>query len=223
MLMREILVSGLYDAATEIRCGVLVEPGKTLQNEKYILHDSLQIADLDYTHRKIFGKYSYDPNKPTKMKIVYIGKSEEYERPTLLHMKKFAEYDPPNTKYFYVHTKGIRWFETPREDCVIDWIKLMLYWNIENWCNAVDTLNKWDVYGCNYNDTKYPPHYSGNFFWTKTQHLMKLPDTIGPTYNAPEFWICSIANTQVHSAFCSDYEGLGHYEILFPDSLYRIH
>ena len=221
MLMREILVSGLYDAATEIRCGILVESGESVQDIQYILHDSLKYTDLDYTHRKILGEYSYDPNKPTKMKIVYIGNAGEYERPTLLHMKKSAEYDTPNTKYFYVHTKGLRWFGTPRENSVIDWIKLMLYWNIENWCNAVDVLNKQDVYGCNYHDRAHPPHYSGNFFWTKTQHLMKLPDIIGPTYNAPEFWVCSIANTKIHNAFCSSYEGLGHYAVLFPDSLYR--
>ena len=221
MLMKEVLVSGLYNAATEIRCGVLNDTGNYIHEEKYILHDSLKYTDLDYTHRKILGEYSYDPNKPTKMKIVYVGKSEEYERPTLLHMKKSAEYDPPNTKYFYIHTKGLRWYGTPREKCVIDWIKLMLYWNIENWCDAVDVLNKYDVYGCNYNNLEHPPHYSGNFFWTNTYHLMKLPDKIGPRYNEPEFWVCSLPDTKVYSAFCSSYEGLGHYAILFPDILYR--
>jgi hypothetical protein len=141
-------------------------------------------------------------------------------------MKKSAETDPHNTKYFYLHTKGLRWFGTSREDCVVDWIKLLLYWNIENWCDAVDVLNKYDTYGCNFcNRSEYPPHYSGNFFWTTTYHLKTLPDTIGPHYNDPEFWLSSVGRVggkpNIYNAFSSSYEGLGHYAVRCPESLYR--
>jgi hypothetical protein len=228
--MKEILVSGLYDAATEIRCGILLDSSKNiydLREIQYILHDSIDYIQnkLELNHRKILGEY-VNKHRPNKMKIVYIGNSTEYERPTLLHMKKSAETDPPNTKYFYLHTKGLRWFGTQREDCVVDWIKLLLYWNIENWCDAVDVLNKYDTYGCNFcNRSEYPPHYSGNFFWTTTYHLKTLPDTIGPHYNDPEFWLSSVGRVggkpNIYNAFSSSYEGLGHYAVRCPESLYR--
>ena len=55
-----------------------------------------------------------------KIKIIYIGYSYEYERPTLIHMRKSIE--NTNTKYLYLHTKGIRWFNTLIENNIVDWI-----------------------------------------------------------------------------------------------------
>jgi hypothetical protein len=238
LLMDEIVTSGLYNAANEIRCTILSEKNELTEFDRnYILYESLQpSSSLNTTHRKILGTYNRENkyNVTTKMSIVYIGKPEEYERPTLLHMKQSAEKtDHTGTKYFYIHTKGIRWYGTPREQCVIDWIKLMIYWNIEHWCNAIDVLNKYDTYGCNYNCSEHPPHYSGNFFWTTSYHLKILPDKIGPHYNAPEFWLCSngmfSGKPNVYNAYNSDYSeykyyenvGFGHYAILWPESNYR--
>jgi len=198
MIMDAVRGSGLYNAANEIRLGVL-------------------------THTQVDLQYLNDP----KFRIIYEGRPEEYERPTLLHMKMSAEKtDPLDTKYLYCHTKGIRWFGTPNEPYVVDWIKLLIYWNIEKWANAEDILGKYDTYGCNYhNNGTYPPHYSGNFFWTTSRHLKELPDTIGSEYNDPEFWLCSRGLFQgrpnIFNAFSSNLEGLGHYGEPFPESLYR--
>jgi hypothetical protein len=203
MIIDAMKKSGLYEAAKEIRCGVLNHSGNHYDIDRLrILEDS-------------------------KIRVVYIGKPEEYERPTLLHMKHAAEEkDPVDTKYFYLHTKGIRWFETPEEQFVVDWIKLLLYWNVEKWVNAEDALNKYDTYGCNYHSgEKYPRHYSGNFFWTTSHHLKTLPETIGAEYNSPEFWLCSAGlfggKPNIYNAFSSGLEGLGHYGELFPESRYR--
>lgn len=199
MIMDAIRESRLYNAATEFRLGVLTDkPG----------------VDLS-----LFN----DP----KFRIIYEGRPEEYERPTLLHMRRSAvESDPLDTKYFYCHTKGVRWFGTPTEPFIIDWIRLLIYWNIERWVNAEDIVGKYDTYGCNYYRGKtYPPHYSGNFFWTTPHHLKTLPDTIGPAYNDPEFWLCSAGmfggRPNVYNAFSSNLEGMGHYGEYFPESLYR--
>ena len=198
MIMESIMQSGLYDAANEIRCGVLTE----------------------------FGEYDQMIHSYEKIQIVYLGTPAEYERPTLLHMREAENTDPVHTKYFYIHTKGIRWFDTPQEPFVIDWINLLLYWNIEQWRDAEDTLNKYDTYGCNYyNGDKYPVHYSGNFFWTTRQHINTLPRTIGNGYNDPEFWICSAGNVgnrpNSYNVFSSNLEGMGHYAEPFPKHLYK--
>ena len=233
LLMDEILSSGLYNAASEIRCSILQENNYLNASDRhYIVDESIYpSSSIDSTHRKIIGS-DLNLNKnmnihlPTKMRIIYIGRPHEYERPTLLHMKQYAELDQANTKYFYVHTKGIRWYGTPNELNVIDWIKLLIYWNIEHWCNAVDILNKYDTYGCNYNCKEYPAHYSGNFFWTTAHHLKILPDEIGPEYNDPEFWLCSRGwfngKPNAYNAFSSSYEGFGHYSNRFLENNYRI-
>ena len=195
LILNGIINSGLYDNIKEIRCGILTETGTIIQDEIF--------------------------NIP-KIKIIYIGYSNEYERPTLLHMKESANTDDINTKYFYFHTKGLRWFDTPKEKFIIDWIKLLIYWNIEKWKDAILKLEQYDTYGCNYyiKDDSNPSHYSGNFFWVKNAYLKLLPDSIGNNYNDPEFWICK-SNPNYYNAYSSGLEGMGHYINLFPEYIYK--
>jgi hypothetical protein len=197
MSLDKIVKSGLYDVVNVIRCGVVNDSGILIPDE-------------------IFN----DP----KMKIIYEGLSHEYERPTLLHMRNSAEKDAEemgyDTKYLYLHTKGIRWFGADQEQNVVDWIKLLQYWNIEKWRNALIQLEKYDTYGCNYINESYPPHYSGNFFWTKASYVKTLDNHIGDQYNDPEFWLLT-KTSQVFNAFESGFEGMEHYHNVFPEELYR--
>jgi hypothetical protein len=195
MLMTRIRESGLYSVATEFRCGVVSPTGTITQDEIFM-----------------------DP----KIKIVCSGYSQEYERPTLLHMRNSAEIDGDNKRYLYLHTKGLRWFGTSKEPFVVDWINLLLYWNVNKWRDALSMLETYDTYGCNYycKDNVWPHHYSGNFFWTTPKHLKTLPRYIGPGYNDPEFWLCS-NKPKVHNAFTSGLEGMGHYDTPFPESIYK--
>ena len=189
-LMESIRKSGLYEKTTRIRLGIVNDLGGIIPDA--ILKDS-------------------------KFDIVCIGKSHEYERPTLLHMRKSAEIDQEGTVYYYLHTKGLRHFGYPQEPAVLDWIQLMLYWNIERHELALEKLKTYDTYGCNYN-TQPSPHYSGNFWWAKREHMLLLPDVIGTTYNDPEFWVLNYNNiTNNYTAFNS---GVNHYHYTFPRSCY---
>ena len=124
--------------------------------------------------------------------------------------------------FLYIHTKGIRWFGTSQEENILDWIKLLIYWNIELWGKAVDTIKSYDTYGCNITTGNgiYPLHYSGNFFWATSTYLKRLPASIGGGYNDPEFWPC-YANPRSFNAFSSGLEGMGHYSSRFPEERYR--
>ena len=202
IIMDTIRTSLLYTNLCEVRIGIVNDLGVFNIEEHPLLNDP-------------------------KFKIVHVGKSEEYERPTLLHMKQSVETDDPETRYFYFHTKGIKWFGTELEPFIIDWIKLMNYWNIEKWQDAFYILDKYDTYGCNFHDgTKYPKHYSGNFFWTTTHHLKTLSNEIGSDYYATEFWLCSNGlfngSPNSYNAFTAKFaEGFGHYNYPFPESMYR--
>jgi hypothetical protein len=193
MIFTKIKETGLYDIVHVIRCGVL--------------NNNLKIINCDILS---------DP----KIQIVYVGYPSEYERPTLLHMQKSSQTDPPDTKYFYFHTKGLRWFNTPKEQNVVDWIKLLLYWNVDKYSNAIDILDNYDTYGCIYHKgdgINTSSHYSGNFFWVKSSYLKRLDEYIGNEYNDPEFWLCS-KNGSFYNAYSS---GLDHYYYPYPEHNYK--
>ena len=176
---------GLYDATKEIRCGITSDSGNLIPYYKF--------------------------NDP-KIKIIFIGKSDLYERPTLINMRTQSEIDPSNTVYWYLHTKGLRHFNTPKESFVLDWIKLMLYWNIQKWELALEKLNSFDTYGCN---NLYNIFYSGNFWWANINHIKKLSINIGTHYTAPEEWILT-NNPNLCEIYSSGIQGEGHYEKNFP-------
>jgi len=188
MLINCIKKSGLYEKTSVIRLGILNKDGLVEKDE--ILNDS-------------------------KFDIIYVGYPLEYERPTLLHMRQMSEQDNDNTVYYYLHTKGLKHFGMPSELNVLDWINLMLYWNIERWQLAVDILKIYNIYGCN--DTGH--HYSGNFWWAKISHIRKLPTFIPDYYTAPEDWVQSVKQDK-YCVYNSGYQGMGHYHVRFPRKKY---
>jgi len=202
MIMEKVKESGLYDMATEIRLSVVSDDG--------VFQDDPRFYDTE-----------------NKNKIVYKGRSEEYERPTLLLMKSQSREDEENTLYFYLHTKGLGHFGTEREPYVLDWINLMLYWNVERWKTAVSILQREEywTYGCNHTGI----HYSGNFWWSKRSHFERLSDTIPDYYTAPEDWVTMLywgqmtvpIHREFYSVFNSGLEGMGHYSNPYPDKNYR--
>jgi hypothetical protein len=175
MLINAIRQSSLYENTSVIRIGV-VNDGSALIKDS-ILQDS-------------------------KFKVMYLGNSAQYERPTLLHMRASALTDPADTLYYYLHTKGLRHFGKKYEPNVISWINLMLYWNIFRWQYAIEVLKTYSTYGCEFLDN----HYSGNFWWATARHIKLLPNKIDTFYVAPEYWICNISD-KPFCAYKTDFGG----------------
>lgn len=184
LLLEYIKKYGLYDNIKELRIGVVNDMGDLIEDRRF-------------TDKKI--------------KIIYVGKSDKYERPTLLHMKKSSELDCPDTLYFYLHTKGISHFNTEFEKPVLVWIKDMLYWNIQLWENVIDILENYSTYGCNYNGI----HYSGNFWWSTLKHIQSLPNEIPDYYTAPEDWVTKNKDNIYCANNCEN-----NYKNPYPDNLY---
>jgi hypothetical protein len=178
--------SGLFDATETIFCCVVNE------------HNNIE-------HSTLFQQ--------DKFQLKYKGDAAQYERPTLLDMQQHALVNNTSSLYWYAHTKGISKFGTPGEQPVLDWIDLLLYWNMEQWRVACQLFRQdfCDVYGCNYQIVP-KPHFSGNFWWTTGKHLCSLPNSIDSDYCSPEFWICS-NNPRVHNTV---HTGTYHYVERFP-------
>jgi hypothetical protein len=182
---------GLYDVIEEIRIGVISDSGLLIPDDRF---------------------------NDAKIKIIYIGKSNEYERPTLLHMRDSSLKDGLECKYFYLHTKGLRHFGTDKENYVIDWIHLMLYWNIIKWKIALEKLENYNTYGC---EELKEIFYSGNYWWATSEHISKLPDEIEDKYTAPEEWLLQVKEN-IYSVYSSGFQGQGHYYRRFKKDLYYL-
>jgi hypothetical protein len=85
----------------------------------------------------------------------------------------------------YFHTKGItstlrHFHNNPKE---IDLFRTYQYWRyylnygvLERWKDCVSALDSgYDTAGINYQTFPHT-HYSGNFWWSKANHIKKLPD-----------------------------------------------
>lgn len=166
LIYNSLLESGLYEASDEIRIGIVNNEGRVIPDERL---------------------------NNTKFNIVYVGICKEYERPTLLHMRLRSKNETCN--YWYLHSKGLRHFNTEKEASVLTWIDIMLYWNCYKWNEINKILDNYDTYGCLYlanNPSKnrfFKSHYSGNFWWATSNYIKSLPDTIGTSYIDPETWI----------------------------------
>jgi hypothetical protein len=189
----------LYDNTREIRVCVV--------------NDDVNLALTNYGDENEQAYMRAIMDNP-KFIVKRVGKCSDYERPTLLNMKHDADTEHAPVNYWYLHTKGLRWFGKPQEKNIINWIQLLLHWNVLNWKNANRylTFENYDVYGCNYVDNP-TEHFSGNFWWAKSEYIKTLKNAIGSGYNDPEFWLFNSAGVKpnVKDAFSNGFEEMGHY------------
>lgn len=151
-----------------------------------------------------------------KFKIVRNISPELEEAPTLESLLKFCQHnDGWNVLYF--HTKGIT-RPTPE---TTDWRKVMEYFCIERWSDCLQLLNIHDTVGCLFMDYcvfGFFPHYSGNFWWSKSDYIKTLNHEYlrnGVRQNR-EFWI----GTGQGSMFSFLNTGLDHYQVRLPREVY---
>ena len=78
----------------------------------------------------------------------------------------------------YIHSKGITAHlkeELTRQSMYALWRQFLDWGVIENWKACVDALKSHDIAGVNFYE--YPSkHFSGNFWWAKSDYIKRLPD-----------------------------------------------
>ncbi len=139
----------------------------------------------------IVGKsFNIPSDKYPKLLLLYQDDNPKYyEVKTINYIKYIAERISPNSRILYVHTKGVR--KNGDEVCVRSWRKLLEHWMVMNHNICLQYLINYDTVGSNVInmspsssiENKYlyavnPNHffhYSGNFWWTTSKHVSKLP------------------------------------------------
>ena len=112
---------------------------------------------------------------------------KQYEYVTLEKIKEMSN----NTEFYcyYIHTKGI---SKEYSEFSEKWRKYMEFFIIENHEICIKHLNNVDTIGVHY--LTRPPHYRGNFWWSKSSHIKKLEEITEEQKKErwyAEFWICS--------------------------------
>jgi hypothetical protein len=163
---------------------------------------------------------------------------EDYEHPTAILMKEYADLSEDNFYALYMHQKGITYVGTPKETNVKHWRWLLDYWCIERWQDCVEKLNQgFDTVGANFNPRHkgLGPHYSGTQSWVTSDFLKKckslvLPNTIdfkpqiakkmpGHTWRYDvEAWF-GHSNARAYSLYNSGLQD--HYHQEWPPELYK--
>ena len=135
----------------------------------------------------------------------------------------------------YLHMKGLTRWGNPAVD---DWRNFMNWSVIEQWKQCVEALKECDAVGPNL-DMEPWVHFSGNFWWAKSEWIAQLPELIHPERltnmgitqfkshpEIPHFrfdheaWVCSAPNGKVKQMHRSFDRGERHYTERYPRNLY---
>ena len=184
-------------------------------NEKKLIH-KLDLIVINNVGEKISIQMLNLPEILNK-KIHLINYSENplfYEIPTINLIHSFSLFNQ-NVKLLYIHTKGSSIHFT---DMINDWINLMTYVNIDRHETCLEYLKEYDCVGCNY-DSIPEKHFSGNFWWSKTDYICKLDRIDQLIRHAAEFWLCgdNSRHPKVKSLHDSN---INHYKVRYPPEKY---
>ncbi len=188
-LFNNLVISGLLEQADELCLGILGDSPE-------------QVLEL----------LGYHP----KARIVASNPDcSIFERLTLHELRRRAAKE--TFRAFYLHSKGVMRLQVApeRELAVKAWVSYLVYWNIERWRDCLRALDIASAVGCEW----LANHYRGNFWWANSSYLATLPETIGPSYTDPEFWIA--LGTQNAIMFNLQNSNLYPYEDVIPEELYR--
>ena len=145
-----------------------------LDQIKYIKTSGLY-DNLDYIFVTMLGNYK-KIICDYKIKLIYYSKNiNEWEFPNMKRIYYFSKNVKENIKILQIHTKGVL-----NKPYSIEWRKYLEYFLIEKYDLCINNLNNYNCIGVNqqfYFDTvnKYRNHFSGNFWWTKSDYVKRLP------------------------------------------------
>lgn len=158
------------------------------------------------------------------------------EFPTLEYIWSDCQNSTEDFYVLYLHTKGVT---KPHSQNVKDWTNYLSYFNINKWSDRLKELEENDCTGVNFCGNpddlnehpatwgygKAPQCYAGNFWWSKSSHIKKLPNPVkwAPDSNLLrwrmmcEMWLCQIKGSKYFNAFSSNVD---HYMSPYPSHLY---
>lgn len=161
---------------------LITESGLYEKTEKLLIFLTLFSDEINSLILNIFTKYDL------KQKYLVIKSyNNEYEKFAINNYKKIITDITENEYYlYYIHTKGV----SKNNSIMNERRKILNYYTINKFKINLMLLDKgYDAVGCTL--LLYPKlHFSGNFWWSKSNYMNKLHD-INNSYLSPEMYILS--------------------------------
>lgn len=182
-------------------------------------------SDLfDVLHRlyiNIAGTSEVKLPENSKIKVIpHRSSLNQFEFSTLNYIKEYSK--NKNANILYLHTKGAG---TPPNICIDEWREYMFYFNILNFNNALHQLSESDATGVDLSNEP-TKHYSGNIWWSKTDHIkqlkypVELPIILSERHKC-EFWICSKEGGKYNTLHQSNIDVYSRHLTRYPKELYE--
>jgi len=158
-----------------------------------LMEDIGLLGEFEYTTVTVLAKEQEHLNnfislistfRLKNLKLCCFINEREAENVMMQEIWKKANGEQEPFQFLYVHSKGITSVQNHLMVGDAQKFKNYYYWRqflnwgvIENWQRCVAALNSgaYDLAGVNYFDSP-APHYSGAFYWGKSDYVRKLPD-----------------------------------------------
>lgn len=128
-----------------------------------------------------------------------------------------------NDFIFYFHTKGASKMYDSNYNCIEDWRKLMMYFNVERVKDVFNIFSRtqYNTFGCLLDSLPSGQFYSGNFWWAKGEYIktLNLENVKRSRFNAELQFIQKGENWKPYSIYNSN---INHYTEPFPKEKYKI-
>jgi len=149
-----------------------------------------------------------------KIKLwAYSNDNSLYEKFTINTIRNDCMKEDMNV--LYLHTKGVT---KPNNKMVKSWVDYLCYFNIGQYKKCLELLETNDTVGVNLQDIHWQQlHYSGNFWWSKSQYIKKLGVCPNQHYNDPEFWL---TKDRVGKYISLWHSNCPHYSAIYPPENY---
>lgn len=159
----------------------------------------------------------YEPSVFNDPKIHIVKSSPHlnlYEKFTLDQLHDDAQTEDFNL--LYLHTKGVSHTEPGYRKNIKDWVNYMCFFNIYQHKRCINLLKNVDCVGVTLHDLP-KLHFSGNFWWSKSQYIRKLEKCIIVIHTSTEFWLTEKRLGRYKSLWHTD---LNLYRVPYPREIY---
>jgi hypothetical protein len=151
----------------------------------YNVTNQLLLFICQYDEEKCIDLVTFIKEIDIDNKCIWITTNENlYEKFAINNYKKYITDE--DYLLYYFHTKGV----SRTDEIFHNRRKILNFYTITNCELNIELLKEYDTVGCSL--CMYPKkHYSGNFWWSKSEYLKKLSEPINNHYLSPEMYICS--------------------------------
>jgi hypothetical protein len=167
-----------YLEVVEEQLQIVTSSGLYNITSKFLFFITLYNTDIE----KIIQKYDLEN------KVIVVKSNENlYEKFAINNYKKYID---QNEKYYlyYFHTKGLSKMDDPKFYEYVSRRKLLNFYTLEKYKLNIKLLEKYDAVGCSM--CLHPKtHFSGNYWWSKSEYMNTLPEKINDGYLSPEMYI----------------------------------